>query len=112
MFSRGRPLATKMPVSLLPRSFVDRLPESWWALANIHFIPYTSQTWHFCVMPREYDGVPVRTVDAFGQRIAWGKKPFDFEASQRDGEVLAARRELEWEREEVECRGAHPDDPE
>lgn len=82
-----------LPMSLLPAAFVDRLPESWWALGNIHFVWRTAQTWSFGVMPLPRTGEAVRTIDMFGHHVAWGRRPFDFAASERYGDVLARRRE-------------------
>ena len=68
---------------------MDVLAERWWALGNLHFFRGTSKTWHFCVMD-DGDG-SVRTVTVSGTHIAWGRKQFEFGASERHGAWLAER---------------------
>ena len=77
-------------MSLLPKALVDALPERWWALGNLHFFPGTSKTWHFCVGPGA-GAQSVRTIEVFRTRVAWGRRPFDFEASERHGTLLGQR---------------------
>jgi hypothetical protein len=84
-------------VQLLPARLVDRLPQSWWAVGNLHFIPRTSKTWHFCVGKSNH-GVSVRTIELLGRVVAHGRQPFDFEQSRLDGDALAVRQEAADER--------------
>lgn len=84
-------------MQLLPAGLVDRLPQRWWAVGNLHFIPRTSKTWHFCVGQGRH-AVSVRTIEVMGRVLARGRRSFDYEQSRRDGEALAARQDAADER--------------
>lgn len=73
-----RDLTNRLHFPVLPAALVDALPRGWWSVGNLHFVPGSSRTWHFCAAAGA-DGVSVRTVEAAGRVIAWGRKPFDFD---------------------------------
>lgn len=87
----------RLPFSLLPTRLMDALPQRWWALGNLHRARGTNLTWHFCVSSG-HEQTAVRTVEAVGRVLAWGHRPFDFEKSQLDGEILARKQEADEER--------------
>jgi len=66
-------------------------------VGNLHFVPGTSKTWHFCVGPNRC-GVSVRTIEAMGWVLAWGRSAFDYEQARLDGEALAERQDAADER--------------
>ena len=76
---------------------VDALPQRWWALGNLHRLPGTIKSWHFCVATGGQD-VGVRTIGALGRTLAWGRHPFDYERSQLDGQRLARRQDADDDR--------------
>jgi hypothetical protein len=55
---------------LLPRLFVDLLPERLWRTGDLHETP--GGQWHFCFGPRD-DGRNARTVEWRGHEIASGR---------------------------------------
>lgn len=75
-----------LPFSALPRGLVDRLPRKWWALANWNRVWSTWISLHFCV-----GRGGVRTIEIGHRTVAWGRAPFDYEASRRDGEEFERR---------------------
>ena len=79
-------------MSLLPQRLVDALPQAWWAVGNLHRLAGTARTWHFC-LAHGLNAASVRSIDVLDTQVAWGRKAFDFQAAQRDGERLALRQE-------------------
>jgi len=77
-----------LPFSLIPPPLVDRLPQRWWALGNIYWLRPTWISVHFCA-GITHEGV--RTVEVGRRTVAWGKAPFDYEASQRDAQWFEQR---------------------
>ena len=70
-----------LPFSILPAVVVDRLPRRWWAMGNLFHLRPTQIAVHFCVgMSRP----GVRTIEIAGRTVAWGRAPFDYEASRQD----------------------------
>ena len=59
-----------VPVRLLPRSVVDRLPTDWWRPGNL--VRFAGQELHFC------DDDHVKTIEINGRIIAQGKKLFPY----------------------------------
>jgi hypothetical protein len=79
-----------LPWPVVPPKIIDLLPRRWWAQGNLYQLRLGPAI-HLCVGPSGRDRRQVRTIEVGNRIVAWGRGPFDYEASERDGVAYQER---------------------